>query len=126
MEDMTLGVIHAIKTGMKSPKENVIDFMSKWSSTDPKYYTDNEVKRILQMVFIDYLKTADNPSFDVYQFFEAKKSMENYRSVYPKQAKEFAEKMSAMDDDSEAIMTALRMSAVMKDGKYINGFKGGY
>lgn len=123
MEDMTLGVIYAIKKGEKSSKENVIDFMSKWSGADPKHYTDGQVKKILQMTFIDYLKTADNPSFEVWQFFNAKQNIQIYREVCPKQAKELAEKTKALDDDSEAIIVTLRAARVKENEKYVNGFR---
>lgn len=122
MDNLTIGIIYAIKNGMKGPCENIVSFLSAYTGTPREYYDDVELKKILQQSFIDYLKTADNPSFDVWQFFEAKRHRENYREIFPKHAKEQEEKLHFLDDDSEAIISALRMTAVQKDGKYINGF----
>lgn len=123
MDDLTLGIIDAVKRGKKSGKESIIDFLSEYTGTPKEYYSDGELIRIIRNAFVDYLKTADNPAFDVWQYFDAKRQQENFKDVFPEQQKKYAERDGKMDIDTEAIVSALRLSHVQENGKYINGFR---
>lgn len=123
MDDLTLGIIDAVKRGKKSGKESIIDFLSEYTGTPKEYYSDGELIRIIRNAFVDYLKTADNPAFDVWQYFDAKRQQENFKDVFPEQHKKYAERDNCMDIDTEAILSAFRLACVQKDGKYVNGFR---
>lgn len=123
MDDLTLGIIDAVKRGKKSGKESIIDFLSEYTGTPKKYYSDSELIRIIRNAFVDYLKTADNPAFEVWQYFDAKRQQENFKDVFPEQHKKYAERDNCMDIDTEAILSAFRLTRVQKDGKYVNGFR---
>lgn len=101
MNDLTLGLIYAVKHSEKSAKESIIGFLSEYTGT-PK---------------------ADNPAFDVWQYFDAKRQQENFKDVFPEQHKKYAERDNCMDIDTEAILSAFRLACVQKDGKYVNGFR---
>lgn len=69
MDDLTLGIIDAVKRGKKSGKESIIDFLSEYTGTPKEHYSDSKLIQIIRNAFIDYLKTADNPAFEVWQYF---------------------------------------------------------
>lgn len=123
MDDLTLGLIYAVKHNGKSAKESIIDFLSKYTGTPREYYSDSELIRIIRNAFVDYLKTADNPAFEVWQYFDAKRQKENFKDVFPEQHKKYSERDNCMDIDTEAILSAFRLARVQKDGKYVNGFR---
>ena len=123
MTDLTLGLIYAVKHSGKSAKESIIDFLSEYTGTPKKYYSDSELVRIIRDSFVDYLKTADNPAFDVWQYFDIKQKQENFKDIYPEQQKKYAKRDGNMDIDTEAIISAFRLARVQKDGKYVNGFR---
>ena len=123
MDDLTLGIIDAVKRGKKSGKESIIDFLSEYTGTPKEHYSDSKLIQIIRNAFIDYLKTADNPAFEVWQYFDAKRQQENFKDVFPEQHKKYAERDNCMDIDTEAIISAFRLTCVQKDGKYVNGFK---
>ena len=123
MDDLTLGIIDAVKRGKKSGKESIIDFLSEYTGTPKEHYSDSKLIQIIRNAFIDYLKTADNPAFEVWQYFDAKRQQENFEDVFPEQHKKYAERDNCMDIDTEAILSAFRLTCVQKDGKYVNGFR---
>lgn len=123
MNDLTLGFIYAVKHGEKSAKESMVDFLSEYTGTPKEYYSDSELVRIVRDSFVDYLKTADKPAFDVWQYFDAKRRQENFKDVFPDQHKKYAERDGKMDIDTESIISALRLSHVQENGKYVNGFR---
>lgn len=123
MDDLTLGLIYAVKHNGKSAKESIIDFLSEYTGTPKEYYSDGELIRIIRNAFVDYLKTADNPAFEVWQYFDAKRQKENFKDVFPEQHKKYAERDNCIDIDTEAIISAFRLTCVQKDGKYVNGFR---
>ena len=123
MDDLTLGIIDAVKRGKKSGKESIIDFLSEYTGTPKEHYSDSKLIQIIRNAFIDYLKTADNPAFEVWQYFDAKRLQENFEDVFPAQHKKYAERDNCMDIDTEAILSAFRLTCVQKDGKYVNGFR---
>lgn len=123
MDNLTLGIIYAIKHNGKTAKESIVDFLSEYTATPKEHYSDNELVRIIRDAFIDYLKTADNPAFDVWQYFDAKRQQENFKDVFPVQQKKYAERDNLFDIDTEGIISALRLSHVKENGNYVNGFR---
>ena len=105
MDDLTLHLIYGLKEykfNRRTIKEEAISILSEYTETPEKYYTDKEIERISQLVFVDFLRTADNPAFEVREFFEAKK---------------FG------NDDTFAILNALRLTQVRDENGYVNGFR---
>lgn len=123
MDDLTLGLIYAVKHSGKSAKESIIDFLSEYTGTPKEHYSDGELIRIIRNAFVDYLKTADNPAFEVWQYFDAKQQKENFKDVFPEQHKKYAKRDNCMDIDTEAIISAFRLTCVQKDDRYVNGFR---
>lgn len=123
MDNRTLGIIYAIKKGDNTARQNIIDFMSKYSDTPKEYYTDYNLIPLIEATFVDYLKTADNPSFDVWQYFDAKGRSRNFQQFYPDRAVEFQKTSEGFGIDTDAIISALALTTVRKDGKYVNGFR---
>lgn len=123
MDNLTLGLIYAVKHGEKSGKESIIDFLSEYTGTPKEYYSDGKLIQIIRNAFVDYLKTADNPAFDVWHYFDAKRQKENFKDVFSEQHKKYIERDNCMDIDTEAILSAFRLTRVQKDGKYTNGFR---
>lgn len=107
MDDLTLGIIDAVKRGKKSGKESIIDFLSEYTGTPKEYYSDGELIRIIRNAFVDYLKTADNPAFEVWQYFDAKRQQENFKDVFPEQHKKYAERDNCMTIIQHVSLTAL-------------------
>ena len=66
MDNLTLGIIYAVKHSGKTAKESIVDFLSEYTATPKEHYSDGELVRIIRDAFVDYLKTADNPAFDVW------------------------------------------------------------
>ena len=77
MEDLTLGLIYAVKHSGKSAKESIIDFLSEYTGTP-------------------------------------KRQQENFKDVFPDQQKKYLKRDEKMDIDTEAIISALRLSMFKK------------
>lgn len=123
MNNLTMGIIYAIKRSGKSTREAIADFLSERTMTPKEYYTDKELVRIVRNTFIDYLRTADNPAFDVSQYFDIKRQKEAYKEFFPIMEKQYAERDNLLDIDTESIAAALRLCNVVENGEYVNGFK---
>lgn len=109
MEDLTIGVILAIKQeygGETSAKERVKHFLSDYTLTPYEYYDDTSLVRILRICFADYVDHAKSPRWAVIQYFKHR-----YEGV---------------NGDIAAILTVLGLSQVREnlDGiwMYVNGF----
>ena len=105
MTDLSLGFIYAIKENKKEDlRASAIEFLSSYSGADPHWYTEQEFNRITLQVFIDFLDTANRPSYEVIQYFDGKR-MWHW-------------------DDTEAMLNALRNTCVLNDKhEYTNGFR---
>ena len=123
MDNLTLGIIYAVKHSGKTAKESIVDFLSEYTATPKEHYSDGELVRIIRDAFVDYLKTADNPAFDVWQYFDAKRQQENFKDVFPVQQKKYTEQDNLFDIDTEGIISALRLSHVKENGNYLNGLR---
>lgn len=55
MNDLTLGLIYAVKHSEKSAKESIIGFLSEYTGTPKQYYSDNELVRIIRDSFVEDL-----------------------------------------------------------------------
>lgn len=125
MNDLTLTVIYAIKHGKKPIKEDIIDALVEYTGTPREHYSDRELIWIIRNTFLDYLRTADNPVFDVWQYFDAKRQEENFKEIQPKLYEQKVKNTKCFDIDTEAIISALRLSKVKENGKFVNGFRNG-
>ena len=123
MDNLTLGIIYSIKHSEKTAKESIVNFLSEYTGTPQEYYSNGELVRIIRNAFVDYLKTADNPAFDVWQYFDEKRRKENFRDIYPDQYKQYAENNKEFDIDTEGIISAFRHAHVKENGNYVNGFR---
>ncbi len=100
---MTLEWIYALKRRDENTlTERTIGFLSEYSGTPIDYYDNETVRQFVRSSFIDYLRTADNPAFAVWQYFDCQK-------YHP--------------DDTEALMASLLLAQVRDDSGYVNGFR---
>lgn len=107
MDNLTLNLIYALKQRRFEKGtliEEAIAFLSEYTITPPQYYTDSEMERISQMVFVEYLRTARNPAFEVERFFEIQNRHRN---------------------TTLAILECLRNTQVRDEHGFINGFREG-
>lgn len=115
MEDKTVGLIRYLKhhgSEYKDLRESSIAYMSKYSGcTNLELYEHGEIEKIIFEIFLDFIDCVDKPSCILRQIQESKKFHREFLN------EEFS--------DTEAILIAMMMVQVMRDGKYINGFKAG-
>lgn len=115
MKDSTIGTIYALKRSDKPYDEAVIDYWSEYTGTPAKYYGKEILMNIAIDAIRDYISTADNPSFVLYELFEYMHF--DCKHLY-KIDKEFDDRVR------EAIWTTLVMTQVRNlDGNYVNGFR---
>ena len=117
MEKMTEDFIYALKRDKDSPnlKEAAIKFMMDYTDSPRESYRIGNLYNITKQFFLDYIKTGDAWEL-MYHFFDHKKIVRNCR--------DFISETYYPNDDLIAMLTALSMVRVKKDGEYINGFTG--
>lgn len=113
MEKLTEDFICAIKRGKISAKQSAIDFMSDYTGSPKEEYTDYVLLPIVQNFFLDYIKTGNAWEL-MFHFFDHKK--------ITRHCKAFADEWDYPQNDLMAMLSALQMVRVMKDGIFINGF----
>lgn len=123
MTDRTLGIIYAIKQGNLTARQNIVEFMSRYDGVSKNYYCDANLIPLIEETFLDYLETADDPVSDVRQYFASKGKARNFYRFYPARAAQYEEKQQSFGMDTDAVIAALCLTDVMKDGKYVNGFR---
>lgn len=72
MEDLTIGIILAIKQGYNGEelaKERVKRFLSDYTLTPYEYYDDKSLEHILRICFADYVGHAKSPRWVVSEYF---------------------------------------------------------
>ena len=112
MNDLTIGIILAVKHGYKNgetPEQDIKNFLSDYTETQIEHYTDSVLLRILISCFPEYIREHKNPSWAVTEFFISKYS--HFES----------------QDDITAIINCFHMAQVRdrdNEGNYIyvNGF----
>lgn len=114
MEDSTIGTIYALKHNSKPYDEAVINYWSNYTDTPAKYYGKDTLMDIATNTLRDYIKTADNPSYVLWELF-------NYmhfdcQHLY-KVDKEFDDRVR------DAIWATLTMTQVRDKNGYVNGFR---
>lgn len=114
MNNTTLGLIYALKQENSSFDDIVINFYSKLCDVDPKYYGKETLMDIATNAIRDYISTADNPSFVLFELFDCMHF--DCKHLY-KIEKDFDDRVR------EAIWTTLALTAVKNNGKYVNGFR---
>lgn len=114
MDNSTIGTIYALKHGDKSYDDTVAEYWSDLTGTPIKYYGEMNLTKIAQNVFTDYIKTADNPSYELWNLFD------NMRFDY--------NRLYKCDDSFDkrvrnAIWAALVGTRVRNDNGFVNGFR---
>lgn len=112
MNDLTIGIILAVKHGYKNGKtveDDVKNFLSDYTCTKIEHCTDSVLLRILISCFPEYIREHKNPSWAVTEFF-----INKYGHFEPQ-------------DDITAIINCFQMAQVRDhDDKgnyfYVNGF----
>ena len=102
-ETMTQKLAHIIAKIREFPYEEVKD--------DYEFLYNESVN-----LLTDYLKTADNPSFVIWDMFDGMKRSYNYRQFSNDSEPSYYKMMS------EGILIELMLAQVREDGKFINGF----
>jgi len=108
MEDRTIKFIRAIKGGIEfrpTIEETAVAFMSDYSGVPESRYTNDLLFKIVKDFFLDFLKTADNPSFEMWRFFDVK-----YKAFETR-------------DDTYAMLVTMQLAQVRNDDGYVNGFR---
>lgn len=62
MDDLTLGIIDAVKRGKKSGKESIIDFLSEYTGTPKEHYSDTNEKQADLAVLQEWIDKIENSS----------------------------------------------------------------
>lgn len=104
MEKFTQDFIFGLKNNDdKTYVEAATTVMSQLTNTPAEYYNENNLTEIAIQKFTDFLTTADNPSYEVHEYFH----------------RHFNEGKSMLD----SILATLMLVQVRKNGEYVNGFK---
>ena len=107
LEDLTIGVILAVKHGYKNEfnKEAIKKFLSDYTLTPIQYYLDKDITRIVITCFKDYIGNHKSPRWVMEEFF-----------------------MNNMDD-TDSIISCFKTAQVRdcydilnKNYEYVNGF----
>ena len=79
LEDLTIGVILAVKHGYKNEfnKEAIKKFLSDYTLTPIQYYLDKDITRIIILCFKDYIKNHRSPRQVIEEFFMNKYGIYN-------------------------------------------------
>lgn len=129
MENITLGIIYTFKTfGTNKAKSVLLDFLSEYTNTPKEHYSQQKLIRIIRSAFADYIRFCDNPGYEIYSYFDAKRYKEDLKVYNYKLYKEYQESEDIFDDDTQALIITLCNTQVKeldkktKNYKYINGF----
>lgn len=129
MEDMTLGIIYTFKNfGTNKAKSVLINFMSEYTNTPKEHYSQQNLIMIIRNAFVDYIRSCDNPGYEIYSYFDVKRQKENLKIYNYKLYKECQESEDIFDDDTQALIVTLCNTKVKeldketKNYRYINGF----
>ena len=114
MYDSTIKTIYALKNSNKSLDEAVIEYWFKYTGVPYKYYIERDLMDIAQNVFLDYISTADNPIFEVWNLFN---NMNFDCKTTCKFEGGFDQRIR------NAIWMTLFLVKVKDHGKFVNGFR---
>ena len=114
MEDSTIRTIYALKNGDKSFDEVVAEYWSNYTGVPTEYYGENTLMQIAQGVFLDYINTADNPRYEIWNLFDNMRF--DYKSIC-KSEDSFDKRIR------NAIWTTLVLTDVRDKGEFVNGFR---
>lgn len=114
MEKSTIGTIYALKNGNKSFDEVVAEYWSNYTGTPIEYYKERDLMHIVQNVFLDYISTADNPKYEVWNLFN---NMWFDCDRLCKCTDDFDKRIR------NAIYTTLILTDVMDGNRFVNGFR---
>lgn len=114
MKDSTIGTIYALKHSSTPYNEAVIDYWSEYTGTPAKYYGKEILMDIAINALRDYISTADNPSYVLWELFNHMHF--DCKHLY-KVDKEFDDRVR------DAIWITLAMTQVRDENGYVNGFR---
>lgn len=114
MKNSTLGTIYALKHCETIYDEAVINWWSEYTGTPAKHYTKEHLMDFAVDVIRDYISTADNPSFVLYELFD-------YMHF---DCKHLLKRESEFDDRvRNAIWATLAGTQVRNKNGFVNGFR---
>lgn len=114
MLNSTIETIYALKNGDKPFDKAVAEYWSKYSGCPVEYYDERILMRIAQEVFLDYIHTADNPRYEVWNLFENMRF--DCNRLY-KSEDSFDNRIR------NAIWTTLMLTDVRNNDGFVNGFR---
>lgn len=114
MNKSTIETIYALKSSNKSYDEVITEYWSKHTGVPIEYYKERDLMRIVQSVFLDYISTADNPKYEVWNLFE---NMWFDCDRLCKCTDDFDKRIR------NAIYTTLILTDVRDGHGYVNGFR---
>ena len=112
LDDLTIGIILTCKHGYKNNeyKDAIKEFLSDYTLTPIKYYTESALRFILIHCFEDYIENVKSPRWIINEFFGFKYGIDPM-------------------DDTDAIIGCFRgaqvreySDPVLKKLTYVNGF----
>lgn len=117
MKNSTIRTIYALKKGCKSFDDVVTDYWSEYSGVPAKYYDKRTLMDIAVAILRDYISTADNPSYVLFELFDYMRfDCKHFYNTY--ENKEFDDRVRY------AIWTTLAMTDVVdENGNFVNGFR---
>ena len=114
MDNSTIGTIYALKNGDKSFDKVVAEYWSNRTGIPVEYYDERTLMDIAQGLFLDYISTADNPRYEIWNLFDNMRF--DYRS-FCKSEESFDKRVR------DAIWTTLMFTDVRDKGEFVNGFR---
>lgn len=115
MKDSTMQTIYALKKGDMSFDDAVAEYWSKHTGTPIQYYDEGFLTKIAEDVFLDYISTADNPKYEVWNLFDNMRF--DYKRFYKQSELSFDKRIR------NAIWTTLVFTDVKNNDGFVNGFR---
>lgn len=115
MDNSTIRTIYELKKENMSFDDAVAEYWSNYSGTPIECYDEGVLMRIAENVFLDYIGTADNPRYEIWNLFDNMRF--DYKRFY---------KQSEFDFDKRvryAIWATLANTDVRNNGEFVNGFR---
>ena len=114
MKDSTIKRIYALKRADKEYDEAMIDFLSGYTETPAKYFSKETLLSVAIDSILDYIETADNPRFVLWELFQYMHF--DCKHLY-KIEKSFDDRVK------DAIWTTLALTQVKDKDGFVNGFR---
>ena len=109
MKNSTIRLIYALKNNHKTYDVTVSEYLSDKTGISVEYFNDEVLAKIAQDAFLDYISTADNPRYEVWNLFNNMWLFNDNRS-FDKRA-------------GNAIWATLALTDVRDRNGFVNGFR---